>query len=193
MITTQEQEESRWGLIIRNIPEVLVMKGHILYVGGSPGKIQLVNKLIDNYTIDLLEVHFPNFIAISKEGVFDRCVWGDVRDIDRLSIWQPKKYDITIWWHGPEHVRNYEMVMTLKKLEHITESLILLGCPYGKYEQGEIKGNIYERHFQALYPDEFVALGYEVSHIGEPDSGPESCLIAWKWLIDRSENNEERP
>ena len=194
MIATQEQEESRWGLIVRNIPELLVMTGHMLYVGGAPGKVQLVNKFSNNFTIDLLEVHFSNLAAIAKEKVFNRCIWGDVRDIERLSIWQPKKYDVAVWWHGPEHIRGYEMVMTLKKLEHVTESLILLGCPYGRYEQDTVNGNVYERHLQTLYPDDFAGLGYEVDFIGEVDSGqPDTCLIAWKWLIDRGENDEARP
>jgi len=56
---------------------------------------------------------------------------------------------------------------------------ILLGCPWGRYEQGAVDGNVWQKHLSHLTPEFFQRLGYEVSTVGRPNT-PDGAITAWR-------------
>ena len=176
MTTPQEQEQQRIELIERVIPNIKQLKGHMLYIGGAPGKVQLVNYFKPNFSIVLLEADRSNLEGIATENVFDECYLGDVRNIGQMDLGH---FDLVVWWHGPEHVYLHEMIFTLHALYNISDH-ILLGCPYGYYPQDAWGGNIYERHLAHYTPEDFNIMGFWTGTIGRFEGGNDSCLIAWR-------------
>ena len=71
------------------------------------------------------------------------------------------------WWHGPEHVDVSILPNTIAKLESFANIAVVLGCPWGDYEQGDIEGNCYEKHVSSLDYPFFENLGYNVECLGE--------------------------
>jgi hypothetical protein len=88
------------------------------------------------------------------------------------------RYQAVVWWHGPEHVKREELAATLARLEAMAD-IVILGCPWGVYPQGDYGGNPHEVHLATLLPEDFETLGYEVTTLGKRDD-PASNLIAWK-------------
>jgi hypothetical protein len=56
---------------------------------------------------------------------------------------------------------------------------VILGCPWGEYVQGAYGGNPYEEHVATLQPEDFEALGYEVTTLGTQND-PASNIVAIK-------------
>ena len=100
---------------------------------------------------------------------------GDIRDTASI----PGKFDISFFWHGPEHLKKNEIKPVLESLEAVSK-LVVLGCPYGIYEQGAEYGNPYEEHFSHLYPKILESIGYMVDTIGEAGK-PDANMLAWKY------------
>lgn len=42
-----------------------------------------------------------------------------------------KRFDIIIWWHGPEHVLFDDLEFVLREFEKMCDGLIIMGCPEG--------------------------------------------------------------
>lgn len=156
------------------IPDIFSYKT-LLYIGANIRHMEMVLKFVKaGYTIHFLEIWPPN--AARLEENFIRVIKGDVRTIEKYDI--EKKYDVIMWWHGPEHVREEELSSTLNKLIERTNKITVIACPYGKFEQGSVRGNPYERHLSTLYKMSFRILGWKTNAIGEPDK-PGSNLLAW--------------
>lgn len=165
---------------IMSIPEVLDFKD-LLYIGASPERFELVDLFYHaGYSIDVLEIHEPNVIALrkinKKHWIFNRVMLGDVRHVEKVVV---HRYDITLFWHGPEHLHLNEVAPTLAKLEDWTKHLLICGSPWGEYPQGPIKGNEHEVHRCSLFPEDFKKLGFKTSTIRR-HPGRGSNLIAWK-------------
>jgi hypothetical protein len=178
MITTAEQERIRVQLLQDNIPEIFtpprsVIPPKLLYVGGGPGKLQLLSYLTD-YDTTLLEIHEPNLVA---QGPFTK-VLGDVTRAHR--IFKPNTFDVAVWWHGPEHLYYSDISHALWCLELVTRDWVVLGAPFGYYPQDAVDDNVHERHLSHLLPIDFHKWGYQWATVGEVETGPESCLIGWK-------------
>ena len=75
---------------------------------------------------------------------------GDVLVCDK--IFRKKCFDVSMWWHGPEHLEKNRIPIALEALEKITKKLVILGFPNGYLEQDEVYGNPYEMHVSD--PDE---------------------------------------
>lgn len=156
------------------IPDIFSYKT-LLYIGANKGRLEMVLEFIKaGYTIHFLEIWPPNAARLKRN--FVNVIEGDVRMIEKYEL--EKKYDVIMWWHGPEHVKEEEISPTLDKLIKRTKKITVIACPYGKFEQGSVKGNPYERHLSTLYVMSFRILGWKTNAIGEPDELG-SNLLAW--------------
>lgn len=188
MLTTQQQEEQRIKMLYEYTPFLFIPMGRrVLYIGGAPGRIQLVRALKEPHQIFLLEAYRPNLDAIMQEDAqldqpnFCGYHCGNVVSMGLREMQNIFGHiDHVVWWHGPEHIERFELRSTLRTLEALADDSIVLGCPYGVFEQGAVGENHFEIHRSHFYPGDLEAYGYSTVTIGERDGGPDSCLIAWK-------------
>jgi len=168
------------------VPDALRHKT-LLYIGASRRRQQMLSLFVDrNYRITILEAWLPNAMYVSKHvsGVRD-VICADVRNIMRETLPLPR-YDVVCWWHGPEHVAIDDLAPTLANLEEIAERLVILASPWGRYDQGAVDGNPWEKHRSVIYPDLLHALGYSTHTIGVLDRRG-SNLLAWRDVRWRGE------
>ena len=151
----------------------------VLYVGAHPDRLHFVGLLSDYVKhIDVLEIWPENVKFLKTVPYFQNVFLGDVRKIDLVIT---NKYDLVFWWHGPEHIDVKELPETLSKIEKITNKVILLGCPWGVYEQGAEYNNPHEEHKCHLYLDFFEKLGFLTSTVGQKDNKEvSSSITAWR-------------
>ena len=160
--------------ILRCIPDALNY-GSLLYIGASDKRQQMLGLFIrNNYTYVILEIWRSNVEYLKLQ--FKNVIEGDVRNTDKLEL---GLFDIVMWWHGPEHVRENEIVPILDKLKLITKKILIIACPWGIYEQDVAGGNPHEKHLSYLYPEFFENLGWQTDAIGEKDT-KNNNLMAWK-------------
>lgn len=182
----------RLRLLKDKVPE-LFRPGSLLNVGANRVRFELLDDLHRaGRRVTLLEIWPANVGRWKGDRRLEAVVRGDVRELDRLRS-DPDSglgsYEAVLWWHGPEHIEREGLPATLSQLERAAERLIVLGCPWGVYPQGEFMGNPHDAHRASLYPADFEALGYEVATIGQPDR-PDGSIIAWKRI--RPEDRPER-
>ena len=122
-----------------NLPVLWKVPGRVLYIGAHPGRANGVDALLAHgHTVDLLEAFPENAAAFRAAGKpFAHVIEGDARDIDNLAL-PVDKYEIVIWLQGPEHIPVEQYPATLAALERRASRLVLLGSPWGRYEQGTI-------------------------------------------------------
>lgn len=160
------------------IPNAFDYKSY-LYVGAFVGRTSFLEFLGDK-DVMILEMFPPYAEGMAKRYSHFRVVCDDVRNVDRLLL--ENEVDVMIWFHGPEHVMCNEVADILGRLEIITKNLIILGCPFGFYEQASDGVNIHgAAHLCHLYPEDFQRFGYNISVLGEKDV-PLSNLLAWRFL-----------
>ena len=171
----KSQIEKRREDLISCVPDVFDYRT-VLYIGCKKGRSQFLSDFRDSgYTIDIVEPYKPNY---------EYCLELDwVRKVSLCTIQNyqspSNSIDVVFWWHGPEHITKEEIIDTLARLEDIAKEYVVLGCPWGKYEQGEIGGNEFEHHLTHWYPEDFEKLGYRTSTIGKKDRKG-SNLLSWK-------------
>lgn len=107
---------------------------------------------------DVLEVWKENLSHLPGFPIRNR-ILGDVKDIEKLV---KNQYDVIFWWHGPEHLTKQEFTELQISFNLFSNTLIVIGCPWGKFEQGIVDGNPYEEHKHDWEPEELENLGYEV-------------------------------
>lgn len=178
-----ERGVRRKALILKNIPTLWDHKT-MLYIGASCERFDLIEMFEPKgFVIDVLEPWEKNVICLkainAKWKIFNKVVQGDARFIDHHFV--GKSFDVTVWHHGPEHIRQGELKETLQKIEWTTKHIVILGCPHGRYNQGPIKGNSFERHLSHLVPMDFQRLGYETRTIRKKNKRG-SHILAWKLL-----------
>ena len=152
--------------------------GTVLYVGARPAP--KCSRVLDylavaGATIDLLEIWPENCEGFVDDPRVRHVMIGDVRDMPHLP---EERYDWVVWWHGPEHIKQDELGPVTKQLGAISEH-VLLGCPWGKWEQGELYGNPHEKHVSTWQPKDFEELGFTVRAVGKQDRRGQ--IIAWRW------------
>ena len=150
-----------------------------LYVGANRRRQHFLDDFVAACKrVVVVEAHPDNarFIgeAYGERGV--RAVEGDVRNIAGLV---GERFDVCFFWHGPEHLGAGEAPGVLRALEAITDHVVVLGMPYGRYYQGDEYGNAYEKHLWHIYPEDMRGLGYETSTAGKVDDRMGN-MIAWK-------------
>lgn len=168
---------------IKAIPDIFDYET-MLYIGANPRRIELADMFyLKGYEIDVLEIWEPNFKALvewnKKWKIFRYIHLGDVRLIDQKFRAYWFKWDIILFWHGPEHLPKLDVAPALKKLEAKANHLVIIGCPRGEYHQDPIDGNPYERHECFLYEEDFHALGYCTATV-RPKKPRGSNITAWK-------------
>ena len=164
-------EKQRFDQIKRNIPSFFTLKD-LLYIGVSKTHFQF-SKYLNKYNVTLLEAHTPNL-----EHYITRynCINADITKFETEQKW-----DVIMWWHGPEHITKEDLPFILMNIEKMAKKLVILGCPFGRYLQGIHNNNPYQIHKNHLYPSDLIKLGYSVETIGYKDK-PGSNLLAWKVL-----------
>ena len=156
---------------------ILSSPGTVLYVGARPGGTAWIPELVAaGAEVDLLEIHPPNAEAFADDDRLAHVILGDVRNVN--GELPREHYDYALWWHGPEHLEVGELEQALGNLEQIADTVVI-GCPYGRYEQGELGGNPNEVHRTHWQPDAFTQLGYQVRTFGEQNE-PTSHIVAWR-------------
>jgi len=166
--------DEREDQLLTCIPDVLDYKS-ILYIGASRYRRQMLHLFIDKgYDYSILEIWKPYINWMRKH--FKNIIEGDVRNVDDLKL---GSFDIVMWWHGPEHIMENELVSTLDKLGDMTKKILITANPWGIYESGPQRGNPYEAHLSHLYPEFFNKLGWETDTIGEKNV-PKSNLLSWQ-------------
>lgn len=178
---TQEQE--RLTVLREEVPELWATSKTLLYVGATSKRMQCGAALRGLYDITLLEV-WPAYAEAYRPGssnplarLVSHVVVGDVREVDQLEL-PHAHYDVAFWWHGPSHIPEEDIAPTLEKLEALAD-LVVLGSPWGRYDQEAVDGNPHQAHASALYPEHYEALGYETAALGKRDVRG-SMIIAWK-------------
>lgn len=159
--------------LVACIPDVFDYQT-VLYVGAG-NRLQMFDHFVDRkYEIDIVEVFLPNVMKLgSVKGI--RTIYNsDIRYFRTQN-----KYDVVFFWHGIEHIQRDELLPLTNKMKTYANKLIVLGMPYGEYEQGTIYDNPYEEHVTAWYPEDFPIRGFKCDTIGMRDS-KRSNLIAWK-------------
>lgn len=181
--TSEERKEQ----LLRCIPDVFDYKT-MLYIGAKVGKNYSGMRLVPEFKaagfeIDILEAWEENAKELEKTNrdkkSLRRIFIGDVKAL--CAVIPDLEYDITLWWHGPEHILEAELRKTMPLFEEITKKLVILGSPYGKYDQGIIDGNPFEIHQTAVYPEFYESLGngWKTDTLRARDERG-SNLLAWK-------------
>lgn len=186
-------KERREMQVARRLPDLFTVNHYdsVLYVGANQKRQHFLDKFQSaKYNrIVILEAFKDNFEFLEKKFAEEQnhhedkvqpdiCViHEDIRNFDALG----QTFDVIFFWHGIEHLRKAEIEPTLKKLENNCK-LVVLGMPYGMYEQGPEYGNPFEEHMSAIYPPFLEKLGYETDVIGAPDTNG-SNMLAWKFPI----------
>lgn len=179
---------ARLRLLRQHVPE-LFQPGTLLNVGANRIRFEMLDDLHRvGRRVTLLEIWPANAGHYKGDRRIERVALGDVCRLDDLRA-DPAQglgtFDVVLWWHGPEHIDRDDLAATVTQLERAAERLVILGCPWGVYPQGEFMGNPHDAHRASLYPDDFLKLGYDVATIGQADH-PDGSIIAWK-RIERPE------
>jgi len=161
--------------LLRSLPDILNYKS-IFYIGASQRRVEMIGLFEEKgYDITIMEAWKPNVDALRER--FPKIFQGDVRDIDRLKMLP--RFDIIMWWHGPEHAPIEELPKILTWLEMKALKIIVVANPWGIYKQGEIDGNPYEVHRASVYAKFYTDLGWRTNVLGKKDTRG-SNLLAWK-------------
>jgi len=167
MITRHNDSINRKDSLQRCVPDMFIRK-NILYVGAHKERMDFGSEFQSaKAQITILEAWPKNVEFLKKLGY--KVTHGDVRKCDKLFA--SNTFDAVFWWHGPEHVTKEELPATLKAIEKITKHLVVCGCPWGDYPQGEVYGNPFEVHQSALEPELFTKVGYNTETLGSRGVG----------------------
>ena len=152
----------------------------ILYVGASRAQHECLSELIAvGHEVYVLEIEHKNYEYMRSFPGIKYATCGDVRDAIAIYL---HRFDIVMWWFGPEHIAFDDLHDTLKSLEDLSD-LVILGCPWGKCPQGVVNGNRHEQHLSTLYPLDLNLWGYYTALIGMEDKPPQSSIVAWKGVL----------
>lgn len=138
----------------------------VLYVGARNGGFEYGRDFrVAKIKITMLEAFEENVNYLKQIPWIVEVIHGDVR-YKKIE----NNYDIVFWWHGPEHISEIELPLTVKKLESICNNIVVMGCPWGMYEQsdnpyGNYK-NPYEVHVSHFDYHIFEKMGYKVECLG---------------------------
>ncbi len=145
----------------------------ILQVGARPGDgwKDLFSIFNDhNYREKhIMEVHKPNYLWLKNNArECQTIVHGNILNI--ADIYPDKIFDAITFWHGPEHLKKQEFIDLVPKVKTMCSKFII-GAPWGKWDQANIKNNPYERHTYHWYPEEWEVLGFDVWTFNDPQKG----------------------
>jgi hypothetical protein len=177
---TKEIVRAREKQLMRQIPGALKYKT-LLYIGANAKRMQMLKLFIkQKYRIDIIEIWPENIAGLKawnqKKKNVKKFYCADIRKFIPAS-----KYDVIMWWHGPEHVRIEELRDILAHLEWSARHLVILASPWGDVAQEIDSKNPFEEHLAALYPKTWSGFGYKSHAIGKENIAF-SNLLAWKQM-----------
>lgn len=178
--------------VLRLCPTLFEAK-RILYIGAKHDRFDFADEMREGKcSVYVLEAFLPNVTYLRTLPWLKGVIHGDVRDISPgAEIFGNTAFDVVLWWHGPEHIEGELLGSVLQRLEAIAKEWVVLGCPWGLYEQGSVGGNPWERHISHHYPETYEALGYSVECLGETDVKG-SNITSVKRRCETSEAADER-
>jgi len=160
-------DEGRTALWFADILLPIKSWKEILYVGACPDTFQkwggdfflkYIASLGAIFKCTIVEKHRPYAEEIQSR-ISKRCdIQVICEDIIEYVKWCEKKFDVIIWWHGPEHVYADELELVLQRFEKMCK-LIILGCPEG--EQDYCDSETGDTHKTILRIAQFLDRGYE--------------------------------
>jgi hypothetical protein len=132
----------------------------VLNIGYRYDSDTTIQKFVESQdkTFYVLEAWKENCESLITKNICKRVYNGDVRNIETIN----KKFDAIIWLHGPEHIIWDDFLTTRIKIENMANNIIIYQAPINEYPQGELYNNPYEKHVQALTPEMFKLLSYNV-------------------------------
>ena len=167
------KDTNRIASLQRMVPDLFTKARSVLYVGARTDRFQLSKELKQaGCKISVLEI-FDKNVEHLKTLDLEEVIPGDVR-----TFAPSRRYDVAIWWHGPEHVTEAELPDAVNNLEGCAD-LVILGCPWGHYHQGSMYGNEHEKHVSHYEAEVFTDMGYEVECLGQ-ENKPGSNITAVK-------------
>ena len=177
----------------QSLPDLFEKKyKSVLYIGANHIRQHFLKNFVADYDkVIVLEIH-PDNVRHVKEKYAEKniqIIQGDVRHVDSLIL---EKFDVCFFWHGPEHLTKLETRGVLTKLESMTNHLIVLGMPYGRYEQGAEYGNVHETHLWDIYPENVKDLGYFTDVLGDADD-TQANMMAWKRIASEKSAYAQPP
>jgi len=179
-------QDEREKCVKRCIPDLFSGKYEsVLYVGANQKRQHFLNFFEEsNYKrIVILEAFKENYKFLkkkfeTKQPNVHQVIWGKVEEIEKFTL---EPFDVIFFWHGPEHLPQQQIEPTLKMLESISNHLVILGMPFGKYVQGPEYGNPFEVHLSYIYPSLLHKYDYLTKTLGNQDEKG-SNITAWKYI-----------
>jgi len=166
----------------------LYVGGKIIDGGRSRGFQIGIDLVKAGWAVDVLEIFRSNadsfkcFKSPPNAPPVSVICW-DVQEISKIMPRHPM-YDLTLFWHGPEHIQRDRVKPVLDELAARTRGVLVVGCPLGVYQQGPVDNNEHETHVCHFQPKDIEALGFQTSVIGT--EGVEgSNIMGWR-VIDPS-------
>jgi len=129
----------------------------------------------------LVEI-FPDNIAIAKMELKDdniEIIQNDVRCIDKFAV--EGEWDIVFWDHGPEHCDEEDLDPATTILKQYVGKALIYCCPWGRWPQGILYENEWERHRTSVQPEMFERNGMTTVTTGEETVAGEGELIGY-WV-----------
>lgn len=158
--------EKRKKTLIKMCPDIFNFKS-VLYIGAKDSRSDFLEEFQKSgCEITILEIFKPNVEYLKGIPWIHEVIEGDV-----CKFFTDKKYDVIFWWHGPEHIKKEDINLTIKKLEFLSNNLIVLGCPWGNVPQLKTSDeNPFEEHVSFFETGEFEKMGYETDYSGKKDT-----------------------
>ena len=160
----------------------------LLYIGARPDRIDHI-EIFKHCNVTIAEIWRNNVRNIRKalkspnahKAVKKLRGLKSVKIIKRniIDMDLDRKFDVGMWWHGPEHVASDKLQQAIENLERHTRCVVVLGCPWGHYAQSNFQ-NPHEKHISHNNPEFFHSLGYHVETQGK--KGPGSNIMSIKRL-----------
>ena len=138
---------------------------HINSKRNTPAKVFIIEK--DKNYYEALKNH-----DITKEYEIEP-ILGDINEFPIKD----KFFNLIIWWHGPEHVTESELISCINKFEE--ESCdIILGGPLGHDDYHDPNSD--DKHLCELTEEMFTKLGYDSIIVNRDARGQVPHISAWK-------------
>ncbi len=136
----------------------------------------------------ILEVYSEN-VNFAKQYFAEREIEIDIVEgnvLDASDIFKENQFDVSVFWHGPEHLPVPEIDIALMEMEKVTKNVVIIGCPHGMEAQGQVYGNPHEVHISGVKGDFYKERGFLTQVIQRRG------LIAHLTAIKILNNNKER-
>jgi SAM-dependent methyltransferase len=148
---------------------------NIGFVNLPDTSVRFAGSLNINPEFTHLEIFERNYENGKRQYPTHKFVNGDVRNIRNLI---QDKFDLIVWWHGPEHIYENELVPTIINIESLLNDggVVILGSPDGFQEQHNDDGNEHNDHFSGPDSEFYESLGYESHKVFVPPMS----LVAYK-------------